>query len=393
MTVYLNELAMINALGRELPEIHRRLLAGDCGGMCEEAGAVVGRVAGALPEIPAELARYDSRNNRLLLAALEPLRVRVEALAARYGRHRIGVVLGTSTSGILETELAVAAAAAGQALPEGYDYVQQEMGSPALFLAELLGLDGVAYVVSTACSSSAKAVAAAARLLSQGLCDAVICGGADSLCQLTQRGFAALESVSPDLCQPMSARRRGINIGEGAALFIASREPGPVALLGYGESSDAWHMSSPHPEGRGAEAAMRQALSMAGAEAAQVGYVNLHGTATVKNDEMESLAMTRVFPDGVPASSTKPLVGHLLGAAGATELGFCWLVLSDRRRRLPPHVWDGAADPALPALSLTPAGAMLPAGRPLVMSNSYAFGGNNVSLLLAATAADENEHA
>lgn len=393
MTVYLNELAMINALGRELPEIYRRLLAGDCGGMCEEAGAVVGRVAGALPEIPAELARYDSRNNRLLLAALEPLRARVEALAACYGRHRIGVVLGTSTSGILETELAVAAEAAGQARPERYDYAQQEMGSPALFLAELLRLDGVAYVVSTACSSSAKAVAAAARLLSQGLCDAVICGGADSLCQLTRQGFAALESVSPVLCQPMSARRRGINIGEGAALFIASREPGPVALLGYGESSDAWHMSSPHPEGRGAEEAMRRALRMAGAEAAQVGYVNLHGTATVKNDEMESLAMRRVFPDGVQASSTKPLVGHLLGAAGATELGFGWLVLSDSRRRLPPHVWDGAADPALPALKLTQAGAALPAGRPLVMSNSYAFGGNNVSLLLAATATDENEHA
>lgn len=386
MTIYLNDLAMVNALGCDLDTVHRRLLAGDTQGMVEEAGWLpnagvrVGRVQGVLPALPAELARFNSRNNQLLMAAMAPLLPRLQDLIRRYGHRRIGIVLGTSTSGIAETEHAVAAVAGGQARPEGYHYAQQEMASPALFMAEWLGLAGPAFVVSTACTSSAKAMGSARRLLQQGWCDAVICGGVDSLCRLTLNGFAALESLSPVLCQPMSVHRRGINIGEGATLFIASREPGPVALLGCGESSDAWHMSSPQPEGIGAEAAMRQALAQAGVPAHAVGYVNLHGTATQKNDEMESRAMSRVFPQGVPCSSTKALVGHMLGAAGATELGFAWLLLNDAQRHLPPHVWDGALDPALPPLSLVSPGARL--HTPWVMSNSYAFGGNNVSLLL-----------
>lgn len=388
MTVYLNALAMVNALGRDLPTIHQRLLDGDSSGMVGESGwlpdsaAIVGRVAGELPAVPDALSRYRSRNNRLLLAAIVSLQAQITKLIQRYGQHRIAIVLGTSTSGIAETENTLAAMAAGESRPSAYHYAQQEMGSPAAFLAQYLGLTGIAYVVSTACTSSAKAVATAAKLLEHNLCDAVICGGVDSLCRLTLNGFAALESVSPVLCQPMSAHRCGINIGEGAAVFIASREQGPVALLGYGESSDAWHMSSPHPEGLGAEAAMRQALAMAKTDAANVGYVNLHGTATPKNDEMESRAMQRVFGNGVAASSTKPLVGHTLGAAGATELGFAWLLLCDPQRRLPPHVWDGVADTTLPALNLVNKGQQLPVDKPLVMSNSYAFGGNNISLLL-----------
>ncbi|WP_024304123.1 beta-ketoacyl-[acyl-carrier-protein] synthase family protein [Pseudogulbenkiania sp. MAI-1] len=391
MKVYLNDLAMINALGSDLATIRERLFAGAGDGMVREAGwlvgggeALVGRVQATLPDIPPALARYASRNNRLLLAALAPLRPALDAMIARYGKPRIAIVLGTSTSGIEETEKAVAAEAQGRPRPASYHYAQQEMGSPAEFLARYLDLPGIAYVVSTACTSSAKALVAAQRLLAQGLCDAVIAGGVDSLCRLTLNGFAALESVSPERCNPMSANRRGINIGEAAALFLLSRDAGPVVLLGCGESSDAWHMSAPHPEGVGAEAAMRQALAQAGVAPEQVGYVNLHGTATPKNDEMESLAMQRVFPQGVPASSTKPLVGHTLGAAGATEAGFAWLTLTDPGRRLPPHRWDGVADPALPPLALVRPGDTLDPARPFLMSNSYAFGGSNVSLLLGA---------
>jgi 3-oxoacyl-[acyl-carrier-protein] synthase-1 len=179
--------------------------------------------------------------------------------------------------------------------------------------------------------------------------------------------------------------RRGINIGEGAALFLMTREQtgSGIALLGCGESSDAHHISAPHPEGLGAELAMRAALQDAGLAPGDIAYVNLHGTATPKNDEMESRAMRRVFPEHTPASSTKPLSGHTLGAAGATEAAFCWLALSDDNARLPPHIWDGVADPALPLLQLACVGERIPsATRRVTMSNGFAFGGSNVSLII-----------
>jgi 3-oxoacyl-[acyl-carrier-protein] synthase-1 len=250
-------------------------------------------------------------------------------------------------------------------------------------LCHVLGVAGPATVISTACSSSAKALASAARLLRAGLADAVITGGADSLCRFTVAGFTALESVSEARCNPMSINRRGINIGEGAALFLMTREPGPVRLSGWGESSDAHHISAPEPEGRGALAAMRAALERASVTPSEIDYVNLHGTATPLNDAMESRAVHALLGGSVPCSSTKPLTGHTLGAAGALEAAFCWLALHDNPRgRLPPHWWDGEADPALPALSLVKPGQEL--GRPLraVLSNSFAFGGSNAALLL-----------
>jgi 3-oxoacyl-[acyl-carrier-protein] synthase-1 len=216
-----------------------------------------------------------------------------------------------------------------------------------------------------------------------GLCDAVLVGGVDTLCRLTIEGFSALESTSTDIANPMSRNRRGINIGEGAALFTLTREPGRIALLGIGETSDAYHISAPDPTGRGAEAAMRAALVDAGLEPESIDYLNLHATATEKNDEMESRAVSRVFPAGVLCSGTKPLTGHLLGAAGATELAFCWLALEDEHKRLPPHVWDGAFDPSLPALRLVSPGerfSQTPSRR--CMSNSFAFGGSNVSVIV-----------
>ena len=205
----------------------------------------------------------------------------------------------------------------------------------------------------------------------------------DVLCRLTLNGFSSLGASTRTLTNPMSLNRSGINIGEGSVLFVLSGEPSEVALLGVGESSDAYHISSPDLEGLGAETAMRLALADAGLTGAEPGYLNLHATATEKNDEMESRAVARVFPRGIPCSGTKPLTGHLLGAAAATELAFCWLALSPRwnpERLLPPHRWDGEADPALPALSLVPPGGRDPDLR-VCMSNAFAFGGNNLALV------------
>jgi 3-oxoacyl-[acyl-carrier-protein] synthase-1 len=383
---YLSTPGIVNALGIGRDEVARRLFAGDTGGMVLEDGwlpagaARVGRARGGLPEIPATLIDQATRCNQLALAALAQIRAQVEAALSKYGHRRIGVIVGTSTTGIAEGEAAVAVLKASGALPEGYRYAQQEMGAPALFLARHLGLAGPAYAVSTACTSSAKAFASARNLLAYGACDAVLVGGVDALCRLTVCGFTALESASAELSQPMSRNRRGINIGEGAALFLLSGEASEVELLGVGESSDAHHISAPHPEGLGAEAAMQAALKDAGLGAQAVDYLNLHATATPKNDEMESRAVARVFPAGVAASGTKPMTGHTLGAAGAIELAFCWLALRDGR--LPPHVWDGEADAALPQLELVKSGQRFArqAGR-ICMSNSFAFGGSNACLL------------
>jgi 3-oxoacyl-[acyl-carrier-protein] synthase-1 len=387
---YLSALGLVNALGQGKAAVAAGLFAGDTSGLVLEDGwlpegaARVGRVTATLPPLPPAFAADDSRNTRLLLLALAEIRDEVEREITRHGRHRVGVVLGTSTAGIEASERAFAHALAHGALPPEYHYQQQEIGRLAPFLAEYLGVTGPALTVSTACTSSGKALASARNLLRLGLCDAVITGGSDSLCKLTLNGFASLESATAALCNPMSLNRCGINIGEGAALFILRREPAELSLRGVGASSDAHHISSPDPSGRGAEAAMRAALAEAGLPPEAVGYLNLHATATPKNDEMESLATARVFPQGVPCSGTKPLTGHTLGASAATELACCWLALHpdwNPERRLPPHRWDGVADPALPRLHLADEASRL-RGPGLCLSNAFAFGGNNLSLLL-----------
>jgi 3-oxoacyl-[acyl-carrier-protein] synthase-1 len=387
---FLSALGIVNALGAGAGTVATRLFAGDSRQMISEDGWLpgspvrVGRVQAALPEISPELSAYESRASRLLLAAFEQIRGEVDEAIGRFGPARIGIVLGTSTSGIDEGEAAIAAQRKSGALPPGYRYARQELGAPALFLAQYLGVTGPAFCVSTACTSSAKALVSARGLLRLGLCDAVITGGVDALCKLTVNGFAALGLVSPSLCKPMSHNRDGINIGEGAALFLMTREAGKgakIALLGAGESSDAYHSSAPHPDGIGAASAMRAALADAGLETKEVDYLNLHATATKQNDAMESLAVSHVFPDGVAASGAKAMTGHTLGAAGATELAFCWLALCDGR--LPPHVWDGKADPTLPRLDLVEKGRRFARGSGRAcLSNSFAFGGNNVCLLI-----------
>jgi len=333
-------------------------------------------------ELPALTGNAASRNNRLLLKALEQLQASVDALLDSYPSHRIGVVLGTSTSGIGDAEKAFDEEQP-DGLPDWYHYSMQEIGAPAQFLARHLGLSGPATTISTACSSSAKALASARRLLHTGVCDAVICGGVDTLCRLTVNGFDALDSVSKSICNPMSRNRDGINIGEAVSLFVMSHDAGPVRLSGVGESSDAHHISAPHPEGIGARDAIETALADAGLAPDKIGYINLHGTATPQNDSMESRAVAGLFANALPCSSTKPLTGHTLGAAGALEAAFCWLTLVSNGR-LPPHWWDGKTDEQLPELALVQPGDSLSQAPLHVLSNSFAFGGNNIALILSA---------
>jgi 3-oxoacyl-[acyl-carrier-protein] synthase-1 len=388
--VYLNELGIICPLGNTREEVARRMLElGQSGVAMTDMYSpgrllTLGRVDTELPPVGELPLRDRSRNNQLALAVLAQIRPAVDAAIERFGPGRVGVAIGTSTSGIAHGEAAIREYAATATLPGEFHYGQIEMGSPAAALAATLGVTGPAYVHSTACASSAKALASAARLIRMNACDAVVAGGVDTLCAFTVAGFAALESVSATRCNPLSQNRNGINIGEGAALFLVTREPAAVALRGWGESSDGHHMSAPDPTGAGARLAIERALLRAGVAVAEIDYVNLHGTATVQNDAMEARVVYALFGAEVPVSSTKPFTGHTLGAAGAIEAGLCWLAMQDNnpRGKLPPHLWDGMADPDLPALNVAEPGESL--GRPLgwALSNSFAFGGANAALVL-----------
>ncbi|WP_431855364.1 beta-ketoacyl-ACP synthase [Azospirillum sp.] len=384
-------MGLASPIGTGAADVAAALFAGTRAGLRPRSDLIsghsvpVGSVDAPLPPVPAGLETYDCRNNRLLLLALEQVRDAVEAAAKRHGRHRVAVVMGTSTSGMAEAEAGFAAMRRDGAWSGPFHYDQLATGGPAEFAARALGLTGPAYTVATACSSSGKVFASARRLIRAGLCNAALVGGADTLCGTTVGGFSALEAVSAGLCNPFSANRDGINIGEAAAVFLLTAEDAPVRLLGVGESSDAHHVSAPDPEGRGALAAMRAALADAGLAPGDIAYVNLHGTATALNDSMEGKAVHALFGAGTPCSSTKAMTGHTLGAAGACEAAFLWLALNPAHNPdglLPPHLWDGVADPEIPPLNLIAPGAALPPGRAAMLSNSFAFGGSNVALVL-----------
>lgn len=345
----------------------------------------VGEVAGVDDEkLPAALADYDCRNNRLTRMGLETdgFGNQVREAVARYGKARVGVFLGTSTAGILQTELAYRRRdPVTGALPDDFIYrTTHNSFSLAEFTRAYFGLDGMAMAISTACSSSAKVFAAAARQFELGMIDAAIVGGVDTLCLTTLYGFASLQLTSPQPCRPYDMARDGISIGEGAGFALLERAadpaPGSVLLLGAGESSDAYHMSSPHPQGLGAKLAMEAALRSAGLAPDDIDYINLHGTATPANDAAEGTAVAALFGDRVPCSSTKGATGHTLGAAGAIEAVICALALSDGL--LPGSPGTATPDPAIPVQYLLESRS----GRVRrVLSNSFGFGGSNCSLV------------
>ncbi len=390
-TLGITALGIVCPIGRDKKTVATALAAGTRDSLVPRSDLAldktvhVGAITGDLPAVPAELALYDCRNNRAMMAALAQIQDEIDDAVARFGRDRIAVILGSSTGGIAEGESAYATVRQTGQWPQGFDYRLQEVGGLAEFTARYLGLTGPAYTVTTACSSSGKAFASARRLIRAGLCDAALVGGADTLCRMTVNGFGSLEAISAGLCNPFSANRDGINIGEAAAAFLLTRDAAPVQLLGIGESSDAHHVSAPDPEGRGAYEAMRLALVDAGLQPADIAYVNLHGTATPLNDVMEGKAVHALLGATVPCSSTKSMTGHTLGAASACEAAFLWLTLHPDYNAglLPPHLWDGAVDAAIPPLTLAESGmrAVSAGGMPM-LSNSFAFGGSNVTLAL-----------
>lgn len=346
----------------------------------------VGEVAGLDDvQLPSDLADYDCRNNRFAYLGLQfdGFLQAVAAARNRYGAGRIAVILGTSTSGVLQTETAYRSRdAVNGDLPGWYKYQHtHNIFSAGDFVCRVLQLTGLAYVVSTACSSSAKAFASAHRLMTSGLCDAAVVGGIDSLCATTLYGFSSLELVASEPCRPADANRAGISIGEAAGYALlewpdsGSRNHAP-ALLGYGESSDAYHMSSPHPEGAGAMAAMQQALDSAGLSPEDVDYINLHGTASKVNDAVEDLAVSRLFGSGTPCSSTKGWTGHTLGAAGITEAIIACLGL--QHGFLPGSLNTKEVDHGFHSQIILD-NRTQPVAR--VLSNSFGFGGNNCSLI------------
>ncbi|MHB1174221.1 MAG: beta-ketoacyl-[acyl-carrier-protein] synthase family protein [Sulfuriferula sp.] len=352
-----------------------------------ELTTFIGEVAGVDEmTLPAHLSEFDCRNNRLALLGLlqDSFAEAVHAAIEKYSGQRIGVFLGTSTSGILQTELAYRHRDPETgAFPADFIYgTTHNTFSVADFTRHYFGLTGPAVVVSSACSSSAKVFASARRMMAAGLIDAAVVGGVDSLCLTTLYGFNSLGLISEQACRPFDSQRDGISIGEAAAFALLERAPehpdtDAVLLLGIGESSDAYHMSSPHPDGLGAHMAMQDALQMASLSPSDIDYINLHGTATQSNDAAEGKAVTGLFGSGIPCSSTKGATGHTLGAAGGVEAVICALAL--QHNLLPAGLGTRQLDPAL-SLDYILENREQSVTR--VLSNSFGFGGTNCSLIL-----------
>jgi len=334
-------------------------------------------------ELESSLQQFNCRNNKLAKLALDSdnFRGAVNNVIHKYGSNRVGVFMGTSTSGKAETEDAyMHRDKSSGKLPTSFDMLHtHNIGSVQSYVQHSLGLDGAGMTISTACTSSAKVFATASRYLETGICDAAVVGGVDSLCLTTLYGFNSLQLVSSDPCCPWDIDRKGINIGEAAGFLLLEKSSGPnvgIKLKGYGESSDAFHISAPHPEGKGAISAMISALNRSGLDAADIGYVNLHGTATPANDSAEAQAIYSIFPGGVLCSSTKGITGHTLGAAGITEAIISCLVLE--QSVLPGNVNLRKPDPELPVEVLQ---STINRSVNHVMSNSFGFGGSNCSLV------------
>ena len=329
-------------------------------------------------KIRSDISNKDMRAKALLDIALEELSEKIESLKKEYDTSRLGIVLGSSNTGIDEAFIHIQKWLLTKEKPIEFDFEQIRLGTPAEYLQEKVKFEGPAYVVSTACSSSAKVFYSARALIENDICDAVLVGGVDSLCRFAMNGFYALDALSLQHTNPMSKNRQGINLGEGVALFVMEKDKDGICLAGIGESSDAYHLTSPDPSGAGAIKSMQRALDDASLAPLDIDYINLHGTGTLHNDSMEILAVTDVFGNQTLCASTKPLTGHTLGAAGALELGLSWLMLKENR--IIPHVYDGDYDDSLPSICLAKGAENR--NMKTILSNSFAFGGSNASVIL-----------
>jgi 3-oxoacyl-[acyl-carrier-protein] synthase I len=386
--VYIEDLGIISALAQGKEAFLEAVLQGDNRALTPDStGPVDCYTARCDAEVKSQVQTCGWDNDVLsfLKYCCEEITPTVEALKKNHAAHRIAVIVGTSGYGSDESLAAAQVKGETGEFPADYELKYQQAHLPADYVQDYFSLNGYCGALATACASGASAVVEGVKLIQAGLADAVIAGGCDNVSELVLKGFISLEAVDGNKTKPFSKNRRGINIGEGAALLVLTKESfhtSPVIIAGMGSCSDGHHITAPHPEGEGAARAMKEALDQAGLE--KVDYVNLHGTGTPLNDSMEGKATSRVFQECPPCSSTKSLTGHTLGASGTIELGLCWLLLSERNRekRLPPHNWDGVPDPAIPKMSFCSVHDRVESLNS-TMSNSYAFGGWDLSIVLA----------
>lgn len=381
--VAITGMTLSNALGSTCDEVRKALAAGESklgpSPVQVPFKTAVGAIREDLPSLDGELGPWSTRLTRIASQLVTNLERELSALRERWRPDRIAVILGTSTAGAETTEAAFQHFLSTDKLPEDYDlWRQHTYGAVLHVMRRLTGAQGPGWVVSTACTSSAKPLATAQRLIGAGLIDAAIVGGVDTLCAMTLCGFNALGALSTKPCRPFSQARDGISIGEGGALLLLEREGEPIAWLdSVGESSDAYHISAPHPKGLGAQLAMQRALDRAGCIPADIDHINAHGTGTAHNDSAEANAISELFGNEVPVVSTKGYTGHTLGAAGATEAVLASFALT--------HGWIPASPGALPVdekVAINIATERCAGEFKRVLSNSFAFGGNNVSVLL-----------
>ena len=385
--IYINVLTSVSSLGTNeltivdsLSHTDRCYLTYRDDLLNEHKGSYFGQIKAKLPRLD-EYPEHKSRNSAVLAFLADSIKDSINELKQKYSKDRIAIILGTSTSGLDETENELKKFMQTGVPSRDFYYKSQEFGDPSMFLADYLEIDGPAYTISTACSSSARALICGKRMLESSLVDAVIAGGADTLCKVPINGFNSMGVLSHERCLPFNKNRAGINIGEGGGLMILSKEKASLELLGVGESSDAYHVSSPEPSGAGAISAMKMALDDASLTTDDIGYVNLHGTATKLNDAMESKAMASLFKGKVPCSSTKYMTGHTLGAAGIVEAAIlCYLLKHDLDLPVQDFSHDEIDD------TLDECGLIkekIKAKKKVMMSNSFAFGGNNASIIIA----------
>ena len=385
--IYINVLTSVSSLGTNeltivdsLSHTDRCYLTYRDDLLNEHKGSYFGQIKAKLPRLD-EYPEHKSRNSAVLAFLADSIKDSINELKQKYSKDRIAIILGTSTSGLDETENELKKFMQTGVPSRDFYYKSQEFGDPSMFLADYLDIDGPAYTISTACSSSARALICGKRMLESGLVDAVIAGGADTLCKVPINGFNSMGVISQERCLPFNKNRAGINIGEGGGLMILSKEKASLELLGVGESSDAYHVSSPEPSGAGAISAMKMALDDASLTTDDIGYVNLHGTATKLNDAMESKAMASLFKGKVPCSSTKYMTGHTLGAAGIVEAAIlCYLLKHDLDLPVQDFSHD-EIDDTLDECGLVK--EKMKAKKKVMMSNSFAFGGNNASIIIA----------
>ena len=388
MKIYLSRPAVFSAAGKNAEELWRSLLNGDQSGIKRYetfSGSTffVARIDES--KLNPSSGRFDMKIIRIEEAALKQIENIIEKAKSKYGEKRIAVCVGSCDNG---TELSIAGHRKyfeNGAFPKDYSIEMQGADYVSTFIAEKYGLTGPVCTFSTACSSSAGAIIKAAELIRSGSCDAAVAGGIDIASDTTLDGFASLEAISGSITNPFSKNRSGITLGDGAAFFLLSKEPldesmPKICLLGYGESCDAHHMTSPDPSGIGAKKAIEKALSNAKIKPEEVDYINLHGTGTKFNDSMEAKAVDAVFGNyKVKCSTTKPVTGHTLGAAGALELAICFAAATNNV--LPPQIWDGVFDEEMPSLNFVNKNNNLHQAK-ICLSNSFAFGGANACLVL-----------